>query len=165
MPKDRRALIGFNLGGLDKQRIRSAKIQMNIVPSDLGFASFLPEISHFEIYGIKDEIGLENWWATSLMWKDAPGSLANGVEIDDSEVELLGTFEIPKGRLEGSVTLATDRLVDYLLSDTTDEVGFLVVMTTIPKKKWSLVYAFASSSHHDAAGPTLEIELEKPKGK
>jgi hypothetical protein len=163
IPKDRRSLFGFDLGELEKQRIRSAKIRLNIVPSGLGFASFLPETSHFEIYGIRDKIGLENCWTTSLNWADAPGSVANGVKIDDSEVELLGTFEIPKGRQEGSVTLATDRLVDYLVSDTTGEVGFLVVMTNIPKREWSLVHAFASSSHHHASGPTLEIELEETK--
>ena len=160
MPKDRRSLIGFNLDGMDNGRIRSAKFRMNLVPSGLGFASFLPNSCSFEIYGIKDDVGLESWWSGSLNWKDAPGSLAKGNGIDHSEVELLATFEIPKGQQEGPITIETDDLIEYLKRDTTGEVGFLVVMTTVPKRSWSLVHAFASSEHHDAAGPTLEVELE-----
>lgn len=161
LPKERRSLIGFNLGGLNTQRIHSAKFRLNIVPSGLGFASFLPDTCHFEVYGIKEKPNLESWWTTTLKWRDAPGSIVGGVEIDYSEVDLLGTFDIPKGRLEGSVIFTTDRLIKYLKNDTTDEVGFLIVMTTIPKKQWSLVHAFASSTHHNAAGPSLEIELEE----
>jgi hypothetical protein len=161
IPKDRRSLIGFNLGEIDKQRIHSAKLRLNIVPSGLGFASFLPETSHFEIYGIKDKPDLESWWKDSLNWNDAPGSLENNAIIDNSEVHLLGTFEIPKGLLEGSINFSTDRLVKYIEQDTTNEIGFLIVMTTIPKKEWSLVHAFASSSHNGAAGPTLDIEYDE----
>jgi ferric-dicitrate binding protein FerR (iron transport regulator) len=160
MPKDRRSLIGFKLDKIDNGRIRSAKLRMNLVPSGLGFASFLPNSCSFEIYGIKDDASLESWWSGSLNWKDAPGSLAKGNGIDHSEVELLATFEIPKGQQEGPITIETDDLIKYLKRDTTGEVGFLVVMTTVPKRTWSLVHAFASSEHHDAAGPTLEVELE-----
>jgi len=160
IPKDRRSLIGFNLDGMDNGRIRSAKLRMNLVPSGLGFASFLPNSCSFEIYGIKDDASRESWWSGSLNWKDAPGSLARGNGIDHSEVELLATFEIPKGQQEGPITIETDDLIKYLKRDTTGEVGFLVVMTTVPKRSWSLVHAFASSEHHDAAGPTLEVELE-----
>ena len=160
IPKDRRSLIGFNLDEIDSGRIRSAKLRMNLVPSGLGFASFLPNSCSFEIYGIKDDVGLESWWSGSLNWKDAPGSLARGNGIDHSEVELLATFEIPKGQQEGPITIETDDLIKYLKRDTTGEVGFLVVMTTVPKRSWSLVHAFASSEHRDAAGPTLEVELE-----
>jgi len=160
IPKDRRSLIGFNLDGMDNGRIRSAKLRMNLVPSGLGFASFLPNSCSFEIYGIKDDASRESWWSGSLNWKDAPGSLARGNGIDHSEVELLATFEIPKGQQEGPITIETDDLIEYLKRDTTGEVGFLVVMTTVPKRSWSLVHAFASSEHHDAAGPTLEVELE-----
>jgi ferric-dicitrate binding protein FerR (iron transport regulator) len=160
MPKDRRSLIGFNLDGVDNGRIRSAKLRMNLVPSGLGFVSFLPNSCSFEIYGIKDDASLESWWSGSLNWKDAPGSLAKGNGIDHSEVELLATFEIPKGLQEGPITIETDDLIEYLKRDTTGEVGFLVVTTTVPKRTWSLVHAFASSEHRDAAGPTLEVELE-----
>ncbi len=160
IPKDRRSLIGFNLDEIDNGRIRTAKLRMNLVPSGLGFVSFLPNSCSFEIYGIKDDVGLESWWSGSLNWKDAPGSLAKGNGIDHSKVELLATFEIPKGLQEGPITIETDDLIKYLKRDTTGEVGFLVVMTTVPKRTWSLVHAFASSEHHDAAGPTLEVELE-----
>ena len=160
MPKDRRSLIGFKLDKIDNGSIRSAKFRMNLVPSGLGFASFLPNSCSFEIYGIKDDASLESWWSGSLNWKDAPGSLAKGNGIDHSEVELLATFEIPKGQQEGPITIETDDLIEYLKRDSTGEVGFLVVMTTVPKRTWSLVHAFASSEHHDAAGPTLEVELE-----
>lgn len=93
-----------------------------------------------------------------LKWKDAPGSLPEGKGIDHSAVELVGTFEISKGVQEGPITIENPELVEYLKKDTTGEVGFLIVMTTIPRKTWSQVHGFASSENEVTAGPTLELE-------
>ncbi|MFK7909281.1 MAG: FecR domain-containing protein [Akkermansiaceae bacterium] len=165
MPKDRRSIIGFHLDGVDVAHVRKAKLRLNLVPSGLGFATFSPNVSSFEVYGIKDDADMEKWRMQDLKWNDAPGSLDKGNGINHSEVELLGSFDVPKGIQDGTISIEAERLTEYIREDTTGEVGFLLVMTTVPKREWSLVHAFASSKHHTIAGPTLEIELEDTAGK
>lgn len=161
IPKDRRALFGFSLGNVPPGLVQSAKLQLNLVPSGLGHASYLPERSTFEVYGIADRAALESWQATGLAWEDAPGSTGSALRIDPGEASLLGTFDVPRGREDGPVIFASKRLVEFLQSDTTGQVDFLLVMSTPPLKDWSRVHAFAATNHPVAAGPSLEIILRE----
>ena len=159
--KHRRSLIGFHLGDVAPRSVLSARLQLNLVPTGLGFASFLPEICTFEIYGICDDAAIESWPATGLRWEDAPGSSNSARIVDSSTVRLLGSVDIPRGKVSGEVYFESPELTGFVREDRTSELGFLIVRSTIPSNDWSLVHAFAASTHPDAAGPTLLLDIEK----
>jgi hypothetical protein len=88
-PKDRRSLIEFDLDRLEPAKIHVARLLLNQVPTGIGFASALPEVCTFEVYGIRDDAKLESWPAGSLRWDQAPGSEGSSRKIDETEVTLL----------------------------------------------------------------------------
>lgn len=168
--RDRRALLAFELNDTPAERIQQVRLRLNLVPSGLGYASRLPDTSSFHVYGVRDDAQLETWPSRGLRWEEAPGSVTGDDgqpalslefdgKIDASEVELLGSFEIPRGMNRGTVVFESSQLTEFVKQDTTGVAGFLIVRTTPPLDAYSLVHAFASSSHPDAAGPTLEVDL------
>ena len=164
IPKDRRTLVGFDLGDTALERVRTARLRLNLVPSGLGFSSLLPAESTFEVYGIADRSETESWPAQGLRWEDAPGSTELGLAIDPGEASLLGSFTVPRGRESGSIFFESEELAAFLRADTTGQAGFLIVTTSVPVDDWGRVHAFAASTHPLAAGPVLELDLA-PEGR
>lgn len=153
----RRALFNVDLRRIHGKEIGSARLNLNLVPSGLGFSSYLPEKITFALYGITDE-RKEKWPAGSLRWEDAPGFLADDdVMLNTTEVTLLGRFEIERGRQRGICTIKTDELRTFINSDTTGVAGFVLVRETYGTSNYSLVHAFASSKHPEASGPSLDV--------
>lgn len=153
----RRALINVDLRRLRGKAIGSARLNLNLVPSGLGFSAYLPDTITFAVYGITDE-RMENWPAGSLRWEDAPGYLADAdVALDPEEVTMLGKFEIERGRQRGTCMIETDELREFLDNDTTGIAGFVLVRETYGTSNYSLVHAFASSHHPEASGPSLDV--------
>ncbi|MDF1814095.1 MAG: FecR family protein [Verrucomicrobiales bacterium] len=146
---DRRAIFTIGLPEISPSQIAKAKLRLNLVPSGLGFAAYLPEMVRFSVYGISDE-AKENWATEDLLWEDAPG-------LDSSEVTLLGTFEISRGKQRGAIVFSSNELTEFVKSDTSRKVSFIITRETKGIKNHSLVHAFASNQHHEANGPTLEI--------
>lgn len=120
----------------------------------------LPKVSTFEVYGIRNNDALESWPTGKLSWDRAPGSKGMSQDIDESEVQLLGSFDIPRGMLSGTILFESPELLRFIHEDTTGEVGFLLVRATPPMDSWSLVHAFAASTHPAASGPSLELEVQ-----
>lgn len=157
----RRALFNINLGDLRGSEIESARLNLNLVPSGLGFAAYLPETITFAVYGITDE-SREKWDSENPKWEKAPGYIAGDENaINGSEVTLLGKFNTNRGQQTGRCTLETKQLLEFLRSDTTGMSGFLIVRETYGISENSLVHAFASSQHPEASGPSLEVVLAK----
>jgi hypothetical protein len=153
----RRALFNVDLRRLRGKAIESARLNLNLVPSGLGFSAYLPDTITFAVYGITDE-RKENWPTGSLRWEDAPGFLANDdIGLNASEVTLLGKFDIEHGRQRGTCTIETNELRQFLNSDTTGIAGFVLVRETYGTSNYSLVHAFASSHHPEASGPSLDV--------
>lgn len=162
--RDRRSLIGFPLDGVDPSHITGARMVLNLVPTGLGFASSLPATCAFEVYGIRDDPSLEAWPTEDLRWKDAPGSIDDSGDVNEAEVHHLGTIKIPRGKVSGALELTTPELLAFLQADTTGEVSFLLVQSTPPLDSYSVVHAFAASTHPTGAGPTLELNMSSPDG-
>lgn len=158
--KDRRSLIAFDLEGLKRQKIEEATLRLNMVPSGRGYARLLPERTTIEVYGIRDDSKLEQWDTGKLKWADAPGAVGESMGVDKSEVSFLGSFEIERSYLEGPVSFKSSELTDFVNQDQTGTIGFLLVSTSEPQDRWSLVHAFASSRHLEAAGPLLEVKVK-----
>jgi hypothetical protein len=157
----RRALFNINLGDLKGRMIESARLNLNLVPSGIGFAAYLPEAITFAVYGITDE-SREKWDSENPKWDKAPGYRADDKNaVNGAEVTLIGKFEINRGQQTGRCTIETKDLLEFLRSDTTGTSGFLIVRETYGIGENSLVYAFASSQHPETSGPSLEVILAK----
>ena len=165
--RDRRSLIGFSLRETDLASIENARLRLNLVPTGLGYASSLPETCTFQVFGVRDDPKLEAWATKDLRWEDAPGFYKDALphmeqadgKLDMDEVRLLGTIDLPRGKVTGAIVFESPELTTFVREDTTGEVSFLLVRATAPRDGWSLVHAYASSTHPDATGPTLELEM------
>lgn len=147
---DRISLIEFDLSRIESDTIQSAQIRLNLVPTGLGYAAYVPEINTFAIYGVLDDMA-EGWTIDNLQWEDMPA-----VE----QCQMLGTFSVPRGIQQGSFTLSNDSLVSFLKADHNRRVTFLIVRLSGEQRPQGLVHAFASSHHPEASGPTLEIAIQ-----
>lgn len=157
----RRVLFRVDLSEIKDRKLETARLNLNLVPSGLGFAAYLPDVVSFAVYGITDE-SRERWTSEGLKWEAAPGFVADGEDqVNPTEATLLGTFSIPSGQQRGACVIETGALLDFLRQDTTRTAAFLVVRETYGTREQSLVHAFATSLHPEASGPSLEVVLEK----
>ena len=140
---NRRALFAFDLAGHDLQNANAARLTLNVLPTGLGKAGTMPIESEFELYGISGAD--ERWSSGFLRWDDAPS-------IDDAE--LLTTFILGRSEQRKQVILEAESLLDFIRSDQTGRVGFIIACKT---KGGTLVYGFASSLNSEASGPQLEL--------
>jgi len=130
------------------------------VPSGLGFASSLPDLVTFAVYGITDP-SREGWPAENPLWENMPGYVqGDDHAVNPSDTTPLGKFTIERGQQRGVIKLESDELLAFLRADTTGTAGFLVIRETGGVDNYSLVHAFASSLHPEASGPSLEVMLE-----
>lgn len=140
---NRRSMFAFDLSETNMEKISSARIRLNLVPSGLGFAARLPENNRFAIYGITQ------FPEKDVTWETAPVS-EDGI--------LLGTFQVERSRQTGSYGIETDALLNFLQANRGGQVSFLLVRETPEIKGSGLVHAFASDSHPEASGPVLELK-------
>lgn len=155
----RRAMFRIDLSRIKGRKLESARLNLNLVPSGLGFAAYLPDEVSFAVYGITDE-RREQWPREGIGWQDAPGFVAGGEnQVNPAQAALLGTFRIPGGQQRGLCVIESGALLDFLRQDTTGTAAFLIVRETYGTREHSLVHAFATSLHPEANGPNLEVVL------
>tara|TARA_R110002049_G_scaffold285698_1_gene466649 strand:+ start:8893 stop:10227 length:1335 start_codon:yes stop_codon:yes gene_type:complete len=148
---DLRSFFSFDVSNVDFETVDSVKLRLNLVPTGIGFATRLPRINRFGIYGLTNP-EKHNWKIESL-WEEAPSP-------DDGE--LIGTFEIPRSQQRGSVGIDNRKLLEFLQTDPSRPVTLIVARETgqINGEGPGLVHAFASDFHPEAAGPVLEFSLK-----
>ena len=147
-PVDRRALLAFDVSGLDLETVAEARLILNAVPTGLGMVTAMPKVSEFGLYGIPDD-EREHWPNSGLRWVNAP-------KLEESM--RLATFPVPRAEQRAVVILDTPELLAFLKADQSGEVGFLIHCETPGS---TLVHGFASSQHREAAGPVLELVMKK----
>jgi len=87
-------------------------------------------------------------WNQTLNWEEAP-------KIEDcTEV---GTFEIPRSQDSGSILLKTPELLKFLKENQSQRYTFIIIRETSETKGSGLVHTFASDSHPQSSGPSLEL--------
>lgn len=148
---DRRALFAFDVSAIDRDRIESVRLILNVVPTGLGIRAGMPKKSWFRVYGIPDD-SREDWSTEGLLWEDAPTP-------EDEESKVVAWFKLKRSKKRAVIELDTPRLLSFVRSDRSGQVGFLIECRTPGK---TLVHGFASSRHREAVGPMLEITLKAP---
>ena len=145
---DRRALLAFDVSGIDLKEVVGARLILNAVPTGLGMVTDMPKVSDFGLYGIPDN-EREQWPNSGLKWGDAP-------KLEEST--RLATFPVSRAEQRAVVILDTPELLAFLKADQSGEVGFLIHCETPGS---TLVHGFASSQHREAAGPVLELVMKE----
>ncbi|HVJ46215.1 MAG TPA: DNRLRE domain-containing protein, partial [Luteolibacter sp.] len=157
----RKGYTAFDLGKFDLPKIEDAELSLNIEPSDLGFATLVPD-SSFRVYGLLDEPG-DSWEELGITWQNAPAMHADEANKhlpDESKVVLIGTFEIPQGTSRGSRTIGGRALVDFLKTDTNGIVTFIICRDTDETAKNGFVHAFATRENRGNTPPLLRVKLK-----
>ena len=148
---DLRSFFSFDVTDLDLDSVKSARLRLNLVPSGFGYATRLPKMNRFAIYGLTNEA--KDDWVIESLWEEAP-SPEDGV--------LLGTFEIPRSQQRGSFGIETEALLEFIEANRDRPITLILVRETgqVAGDGPGLVHAFASDSHPEASGPILEFYLQ-----
>ncbi len=150
----RRAVLAFDLTGIDRAALRGAKLTLKIEPSGLGFSSLVPD-SRFAVYGLVGEQA-ETWSEDTILWENA-GPLVEET-LSAATATRLAEFEIRKGSPNGLVETSSDALVEFLHSRPGEVVSLLIVRETGESDQQGLVHAFASKEHPTSPAPTLWLK-------
>lgn len=142
----------FDLSAVDFDQIASAQLRVNLVPSKSGSAARLPKINRFAIHGLTNAEKAD--WKNDSTWATAP---------QPEDGTLLGKFEIPRSQKRGSFGVGTGELLDFLKANQDREVTLILSRETrfiVGPGGKGLTHNFASESHPEAVGPTLEFTLK-----
>ena len=95
------------------------------------------------------------------VWGNAPASSESGGSVDLNSAQLLGKFIIPQGVQDGTFSIQSDELLNYLKKDTNRIVTMILVCETQSVASMSLVFGFAGSNNSIHTPPTLRLEYQK----
>lgn len=151
---ERRAILTFDLAGIDLSNIADSKLTLETATSGLGFSAMVPD-SRFAIYGILSN-RLDAWDEKSLTWESQPEFATP--ELPSETFTRLGEFEIKRGATPATIEIQTRQLLDFLKSDTNDLLSFILVRETDELDQQGLVHAFASKENPHSRPPTLWIK-------
>lgn len=159
---NRKGYIAFDLSKFAGHAIEDAELVLTIEPSELGFASFVPD-SIFAVYGVTDE-GEDAWDEHELTWKHAPAHDPEQPERHlplASKVKLLGKFEIAQGINRGTRKLRSQDLVDFLSADTNKTATLIICRETSETADSGLVHAFATKENDTRSAPMLRVKVKQ----
>ena len=158
----RKGYAAFDLGKFDLPKIDDAEISLSVEPSDLGFATLVPD-SVFHIYGLTDEAA-DDWEEQHITWQNAP-AMTEETAIrhlpDASKVVLLGSFTLPQGTSRATRTVSGKPLIDFLKSDTNGIATIIICRETDETEKNGFVHAFATRENRGNTPPLLRVKLKE----
>jgi ferric-dicitrate binding protein FerR (iron transport regulator) len=158
----RKGYVAFDLSKFDLEKIEDAEFSLNVEPSDLGFATLVPD-SVFHVYGLTDEAN-DTWEEKGITWQNAPAM--NGDEKlrhlpDPAKVVPLGTFELAQGTSRATCSIKGSALVDFLRSDTDGNATIIICRETDETAKNGFVHAFATRENRSNTPPLLRVKLRE----
>lgn len=156
---NRKGYIAFDITRFKDQPITEAELVLTIEPSDLGFASLVPD-STFAVYGLTDETE-DDWDENGINWHHAPAHDEHQLERHLpvlSKTVLLGHFEIAQGVNHGTCVLRGSSLAEFLRRDTNGLVTFIICRETDETARTGLVHAFATKESGHNPPPLLRLK-------
>lgn len=157
---NRKGYLAFDLSKFAARRIEDAELVLTIQPSELGFASFVPD-STFAVYGVTDETA-DDWKEEGLNWQHAPAHNPAQQERylpDLTKARLLGRFEVAQGVSRGARRVRSRELLDFLNEDTNRVVTLIICRETNETADSGLVHAFATKENDARSAPMLRVKL------
>lgn len=152
----RKGYVAFDLSKFAGHKFTDAEFVLTIEPSDLGFASVVPD-SSFQVYGLTDE-SEDAWEENGLTWEHSPAQdpakpVQNLPMLE--KARLLGQFEIAQGVSRGTRSIRGAALRDFLNADTNGIVTFIICRETDETQRSGLVHAFATKENGGKNAPPL----------
>ncbi|MGB1130251.1 MAG: FecR domain-containing protein [Haloferula sp.] len=164
-PPHRKAYLGFDLAGIDAQRITDAELTLDFAPTGWGLASLVPDTT-FSVYGL---LTGQSWDEQSLDEENAPANIwrsggrgqpaAGSPKLVDHEVRKLGSFLIEQGVQRGQFGIQGESLAAFLREHAGKPITLIVIRDTRETETNGLVHGFASRRHPTLPAPTLAIRL------
>lgn len=157
----RKGYAAFDLSKFDRSKIDEAEISLSVEPSDLGFATLVPD-SLFHVYGLTDEAA-DSWEEQRITWQNAPAMNAESAKMhlpDPAKTVLLGSFVIPQGTSRGNFNVKGKALIDFLKSDTNGIATVIICRETDETEKNGFVHAFATRENRGNTPPLLRVKLK-----
>ena len=158
---NRKGYLAFDLSQFSGRQIEDAELVLTIEPSELGFASFVPD-STFAVYGVIDE-NEDTWAESDLSWQNAPAHDPSQTAFNmpvASKVKLLGKFEIAQGINRGTRQLRGKALADFLAADTNQIATIILCRETDETADSGLVHAFATKENGTRSAPMLRVKVK-----
>jgi len=156
---DRKAYVAFDLSGFVGKRIAEAEFSLHVEPSDLGFASLVPD-ALFKVYALTDETQ-DTWSEKEITWAAAP---AHGPDLRTStaagQARLIGQFTVPQGTTRGAFSIKGDALAEFLRGDTNGLATLIILRETDETARNGLAHAFASKENTRNTPPLLKVRVE-----
>ncbi len=162
---DRKAYVAFDLARFAGRRIVGAEFVLHVEPSDLGFASLVPD-AVFSVYALTDE-AQDLWKESGLTWAAAPAHDAapeHRTSAIADQARLLGQFTVPQGTTRGAFSIKGEELTRFLQADSNGLVTFIVIRQTDETARNGLAHAFASKENTRNAPPMLRVKVEPGTG-
>lgn len=158
---NRKGYVCFDISKFKGRPIEDAEFMLAIEPSDLGFATLVPD-STFAVYGLTDE-SQDDWEEDGLTWQTAPahdpGQATHHLPQAD-KVKLLGHFQIPQGMNRGTRTIRGQALTEFLNADTNGLITLIVCRETDETARGGLVHAFATKESGNNTPPMLRVKMK-----
>lgn len=159
---DRKAYVAFDLNRFTGKRIAEAEFTLHVEPSDLGFASLVPD-AVFAVYGLTDETQ-DSWSENGLSWAEAPAhseAQEHRITAVAGQSVKLGQFVVPQGTTRGAFTLKGEALAEFLRADTNGLVTLIIIRETDETAKNGLAHSFASKENTRNTPPMLKLRFEE----
>ncbi len=158
---DRKAYMAFDLSRFRGKQITDAEFVIHVEPSELGFASLVPD-AVFAVYALTDETQ-DSWNEETLKWSAAPAhddSEEHRTTAIAAQSRRIGQFIVPQGTTRGAFTVKSPELVESLRADTNGLVTLIVCRETDEVARNGLAHAFASRENTRNSPPTLRLKVE-----
>ena len=150
----RKSYLGFDLAGIEPERIADAELMLHFAPTGWGLASLVPDAT-FSVYGLLAD---QAWDEESLDYGNAPANTWRSRRgLVDSEVRKLGSFLVEQGVQRGQFGIGGESLAAFLREHAGSEITLIVVRDTGEFETNGLVHGFASRRHPILPAPTLAI--------
>lgn len=148
---DHHSFFAFDLSRVPIENVRSARLRLNLVPSERGFASRLKPNNRFAVYGLTNQDKVN--WQMDSTWDDAPHP-EDGV--------LLGTFDIPRSQQRGVFGIDNEALLNFVNRANGGSITLILIRETSQNEGNvpGLIHMFASDLHPESVGPLLELVVE-----
>jgi ferric-dicitrate binding protein FerR (iron transport regulator) len=157
---NRKGYVCFDVSKFKGRTIEDAEFMLAIEPSDLGFATLVPD-SSFAIYGLTDE-AQDGWEEDALNWQSAPAhdpaQAERHLPLAD-KAKLLGHFQIPQGMNRGTRSIRSQALTDFLNADQNGLITLIICRETDETARGGLVHAFATKESGNNTPPMLRVKM------
>lgn len=159
---DRKAYMAFDISRFKGKRIAEAEFVIHVEPSDLGFASLVPD-AVFTVHALTDE-SQDQWTEATLSWSQAPAhddKPKHRTSPTSAQTARIGQFTMPQGTTRGAFSIKVEALAKVLRQDTNGLVTLILCRETDETARNGLAHAFSSCENTRNSPPTLRVRLEE----